>query len=59
MQPGPGGRLPFGAPNEKGQVSNKIELSFFGLNEQGKALSAGWTELDLDDPSDLVVAPRE
>ena len=42
-----GSKLPFGAPNEKGQVSNKIELSFFGLNEQGKALAAGWTELDL------------
>jgi VWFA-related protein len=42
-----GNRLPFSAPNEKGQVANKIELSFFGLNEQGKALAAGWTELDL------------
>jgi len=42
-----GSRLPYGEPNEKGQVSNKIELSFFGLNERGKALSAGWTELDL------------
>jgi VWFA-related protein len=42
-----GSRLPYAPPNEKGQVSNKIELSFFGLNERGKALSAGWTELDL------------
>ncbi len=42
-----GSRLKYGAPNEKGQVTNKIELSFFGLNEHGKALSAGWTELDL------------
>jgi VWFA-related protein len=42
-----GSRLQYGPPNEKGQVANKIELSFFGLNEQGKALSAGWTELDL------------
>jgi VWFA-related protein len=42
-----GGRLPFGPPNEKGQVTNKIELSFFGLNEQGKAVSAGWSDLDL------------
>ena len=42
-----GSRLQYGPPNEKGQVANKIELSFFGLNEHGKALSAGWTELDL------------
>ena len=42
-----GSRLPYGAPNEKGQVTNKIELSFFGLNEQGKAISAGWSDLDL------------
>ena len=42
-----GSRLQYGAPNEKGQVANKIELSFYGLNERGKALSAGWTELDL------------
>jgi VWFA-related protein len=42
-----GNRLQYAPPNEKGQVSNKIELSFFGLNEQGKALAAGWTELDL------------
>ena len=42
-----GSRLTYAAPNQKGQVSNKIELSFFGLNERGKALSAGWSELDL------------
>jgi VWFA-related protein len=42
-----GSRLPYGTPNEKGQVTNKIELSFFGLNEQGKAISAGWSDLDL------------
>ena len=42
-----GSHLQYAPPNEKGQVSNKIELSFYGLNEQGKALSAGWTELDL------------
>ena len=29
-----GSRLPYGAPNEKGLVANKIELSFFGLNER-------------------------
>ena len=39
--------LPFAAPDEKGMVANKIELSFFGLNERGKALSAAWSELDL------------
>jgi VWFA-related protein len=42
-----GSRLQFGPPNDKGQVTNKIELSFYGLNEQGKALSAGWSDLDL------------
>jgi VWFA-related protein len=42
-----GSRLQYAEPNEKGQVANKIELSFFGLDERGKALSAGWTELDL------------
>jgi VWFA-related protein len=42
-----GSRLQYGPPNEKGQVANKIELSFFGLNDQGKALSAAWSELDL------------
>jgi hypothetical protein len=42
-----GSRLQFGPPNEKGQVTNKIELSFYGLNEQGKAISAGWSDLDL------------
>ena len=42
-----GSRLQYSAPDAKGAVANKIELSFFGLNEQGKALSAGWTELDL------------
>jgi VWFA-related protein len=42
-----GSRIPYGAPNEKGLVANKIELSYFGLNEQGKALQAAWSELDL------------
>ncbi len=42
-----GGRLRYGAPDAKGMVANKIELSFFGLNDRGKALSAGWLELDL------------
>ena len=42
-----GSKLPYTEPNAKGTVSNKIELSFFGLNAQGKAMSPAWTELDL------------
>lgn len=42
-----GSKLPYSEPNAKGMVSNKIELSFFGLNAQGKAISPSWTELDL------------
>jgi hypothetical protein len=42
-----GSRLPFAEPDAKGMVANKIELSYFGLNDQGKALSAAWSELDL------------
>jgi VWFA-related protein len=42
-----GRKLPYSEPNAKGMVSNKIELSFFGLNAQGKAISPAWTELDL------------
>lgn len=43
-----GGRLPYGAPDAKGLVANKIELSFYGLNERGKAVSPSWTELNLN-----------
>ncbi|MCM3879598.1 MAG: VWA domain-containing protein [Vicinamibacterales bacterium] len=42
-----GSRLPYTEPNAKGMVSNKIELSFFGLSAQGKAIAPAWTELDL------------
>ncbi len=42
-----GSKLPYSEPNAKGTVSNKIELSFFGLNAQGKAIAPAWTELDL------------
>jgi VWFA-related protein len=42
-----GSKLPYREPDAKGMVSNKIELSFYGLNAQGKAMSAAWTELDL------------
>jgi VWFA-related protein len=43
-----GGRLPYAPPDAKGLVKNKIELSFFGLNDRGKALSAAWSELELN-----------
>ena len=43
-----GDRLPYAAPDAKGMVANKIELSFFGLNERGKAMSAAWSELNLN-----------
>lgn len=42
-----GDRLPFGPANEKGLFTNKIELSFYGLSDQGKAFSGTRTELDL------------
>jgi VWFA-related protein len=42
-----GNKLPYAPPNEKGLVANKIEMSFFGLNDNGKALAGTRTELDL------------
>jgi len=54
-----GGRLSYAAPDAKGLVANKIELSFFGLNERGKAVSAAWSELELNlrpDTRDRVTA---
>jgi VWFA-related protein len=42
-----GDRLQFAAPNDKGLVTNKIELSFYSVSEQGKALSGVRSELDL------------
>ena len=33
-----GERLPYSPPNEKGLVANKVELSFYGVNDLGKAL---------------------
>jgi hypothetical protein len=42
-----GTRLPYTEPNAKGLVSNKVELSFYGLSAVGKAVSPAWTELDL------------
>lgn len=43
-----GSRLTYGAPDAKGMVANNIELSFYGLNERGKAVSPSWTELNLN-----------
>ncbi len=54
-----GDRLSYGAPDAKGMVANTIELSFFGLNDRGKAVSAAWSELDLNlrpDTRDRVTA---
>ena len=41
-------KLPFTPPNEKGLFSNKLELSFFSLSDQAKALAGTRTVLDLD-----------
>jgi VWFA-related protein len=43
-----GVRMPYAAPDAKGMMANKIEVSFFGLSERGKAVSAAWSELDLN-----------
>jgi VWFA-related protein len=42
-----GNRLPYSPPNDKGLVANKIEMSFYGVNDLGKALVGTRTELDL------------
>jgi VWFA-related protein len=42
-----GSRLPYSAPNDKGMVANKVELSLFGLNDSGKALGGTRSVLDL------------
>jgi VWFA-related protein len=42
-----GDRLPYSAPDAKGISANKIELSYYGLNEMGKALAGTHTVLDL------------
>jgi VWFA-related protein len=42
-----GERLPYSPPNEKGLVANKVELSFYGVNDLGKALGGTRAELDL------------
>jgi VWFA-related protein len=42
-----GGRLPFTQPDAGGLVTNTIELSFFGINEDGKAQRATRTQFNL------------
>ena len=42
-----GNRLQYSEPNEKGMAANKIELSFYGINEHGKALAGTHSVLDL------------
>ena len=42
-----GDRMEFAPPNEKGLFTNKIELSFYGLSAQGKALAGTRSMLDL------------
>ena len=42
-----GDRLQYSAPNAKGIAANKIELSFYGVNEHGKAMAGTHTVLDL------------
>ncbi len=42
-----GDRLQYAAPDAKGISANKIELSYYGVNELGKALAGTRTELDL------------
>lgn len=40
-------QLPFSAPDSDGLVTNTIELSFFGINQDGKARRATRTQLNL------------
>ena len=42
-----GDRLQYSAPNAKGVAANKIELSFYGVNEHGKAMAGTRSVLDL------------
>lgn len=42
-----GDRLQYSAPDAKGVAANKIELSFYGVNEVGKAMAGTRTVLDL------------
>ena len=42
-----GDRLQYAQPNAQGLAANKVELSFYGINEQGKALAGTHLVLDL------------
>jgi len=42
-----GDKLTYSAPDAKGYVANKVELSLYGLNELGKALAGTHMVLDL------------
>jgi VWFA-related protein len=42
-----GDRLPYSPPNAQGVASNKIEMSFYGVSEHGKALAGTRSVLDL------------
>ena len=42
-----GDRLPYSAPNASGIAANKVELSFYGVNELGKSMAGTRTELNL------------
>ena len=42
-----GDKLTYSAPDAKGYVANKVELSFYGLNEHGKAMAGTHMVLDL------------
>jgi hypothetical protein len=42
-----GDRLPYSAPDEKGVVANKIELSLYGVSDLGKAMAGTRLALDL------------
>ena len=42
-----GDRLQYSAPDAKGMAANKIELSFYGISEHGKALAGTRSVLDL------------
>ena len=42
-----GNKLPYDPPDAKGLVANKVELSLYGVNDQGKALGGTHSVLDL------------
>jgi VWFA-related protein len=42
-----GDRLPYSAPNANGIAANKVELSFYGVSENGKAMAGTHSILDL------------